>query len=79
TTAFAWSSADGSATLEFEAKKELPTNDKYGIFKLTVPASLVKSNQAQDISVRSLGDGSSRWFGINLYTDFSDLAPSAAQ
>ncbi|MBR6387043.1 MAG: hypothetical protein IKS14_02210 [Thermoguttaceae bacterium] len=79
TTAFAWSSADGSATLEFEAKKELAPNDKYGIFKLTVPASLVKPNQAQDISVRSLGDGSSRWFGINLYTDFSDLAPSAAQ
>ncbi len=68
-----WKSEDGAATLAFDVKYAEAPNDAFGVFKLTVPTSLVKPNQAQEIGVRSVGEGSRRWFGLNLYTDFSDL------
>jgi hypothetical protein len=78
TSQFVWKNEDGSASLTFDAKAELVPNDKYGLFTLTVPATLVKAGVAQEIGVRSLGEGSRRWFGVNLYTDFSDLMPTEA-
>ena len=73
TSRFVWTNADETAALQFVATNELPDNDKYGIFLLTVPASFVKPNAEQEIAVRSLGEGSRRWFGVNLYYDFSDI------
>lgn len=78
TSQFVWKSEDGAATLTFDTKTELKGNDKYGIFTLTVPKGLLKQG-AQEIGVRSLGEGSRRWLGINLFTDFSDLMPESEQ
>ncbi|MBQ9874218.1 MAG: hypothetical protein IJM30_07120 [Thermoguttaceae bacterium] len=73
TSEFVWKSPDGTAALKFVAKTELSGNDKYGVFVLTVPSALVKPGVAQEIAVKSLGEGSPRWFGVNLYSDFSDI------
>ena len=73
TRVFEWKNADGTGALQFYVKKELPPNDKYGIFLLTVPTQLIKPNRSQEIAVSSLGEGSRRWFAVNMYADFSDI------
>lgn len=64
---FSWKNGDGKCCLEFKVLSEQVPNDKYGIFKLTVPLRMLKVGQSQILSVRSLGKGSLRWFGLQSY------------
>ncbi|MDO4586102.1 MAG: glycoside hydrolase family 2 TIM barrel-domain containing protein [Planctomycetia bacterium] len=67
-----WKSADEKSELRLNVLREIGP-DKFGVFILTVPKELVTKDSSQIIGVRSLGEGSRRWFGLNLYTDFSDF------
>ena len=64
---FSWKNGDGRCSLEFKVLSEQVPNDKYGIFKLTVPLRMLKVGQSQTLSVRSLGKDSLRWFGLQPY------------
>ena len=60
-----WKSADGKATLAFDIRRREP-QDAFGLFRLTIPKSLLsEKNSGEKLSVRSLGEGSRRWFGLN--------------
>ncbi|MDO5554770.1 MAG: glycoside hydrolase family 2 TIM barrel-domain containing protein [Planctomycetia bacterium] len=55
---------DSGVRLNFELRRKEP-QDSFGIFRLTVPRSLLKMNERQILTVRSLGEGSQRWFAVN--------------
>lgn len=40
-----------------------------GLFYLKVPRDMLKLGQPCRLSVRSLGSGTGRWFGLNPYGD----------
>ena len=40
-----------------------------GVFYLRVPREMLKPGEPCRLSVRSLGSGSGRWFGLNRYSD----------
>jgi hypothetical protein len=61
-----WSSADGKVTLVLVPRRALP-EDQVGIYYLTVAREMLKSDEAPRLGVRSLGNGSRRWFGLNPY------------
>ncbi|MCL5099452.1 MAG: hypothetical protein M1608_18340 [Candidatus Omnitrophica bacterium] len=61
-----WSGTDGTAKLCFIARKLLP-EDALGQFYLTVPSARLKPGKPCRLAVRSLGQSSRRWFGLNLY------------
>ncbi len=63
-----WSSADGKVTLQFVALR-LPPEDRLGLFYVTIARGLLEEGRPCRLSVRSLGTGSRRWFGLNAYTD----------
>ncbi len=65
-----WRSADGGIELRFLALRE-PPQDQLGVFQLSLPRTLVPPGQPCRFGVRSLGQGSRRWFGLNLYPDAS--------
>jgi len=55
-------------TLQFVPMR-LPPEDQLGLFYATMARDLLKEGQPCRLSVRSLGKGSRRWFGLNPYTD----------
>lgn len=57
---FAWEGE--GARMEFEVLRRSPS-DAFGRFRLTLPESL-RSKAGTVLTVRSLGEGSSRWFAI---------------
>jgi hypothetical protein len=63
-----WRSADGRTELRFSALRHLP-HDQLGVFQATLPKSLTQAGQPCRFGVQSLGRGSRRWFGLNLYSD----------
>lgn len=63
-----WRSADGRVELRFNALRH-PPQDELGVFQVILPRDLVPAGQPCRFGVRSLGQGSRRWFGLNLYTD----------
>lgn len=68
-TSCEWKSDDGAATLAFDIRRREP-QDVFGVFRLTVPKALLTGNASgQTLTVRSLGEGSRRWFGLNPIVD----------
>lgn len=66
---FTWKSDDGGATLTFDIRRSEP-QDAFGVFSLSVPADLLSGGgKGETITVRSLGEGSRRWFGLNPIID----------
>lgn len=64
-----WQSADGSVKMRFDVRVTQKTGDRFGVFYLTVPHSLLTPGKPCRLTVRSLGKGSRRWFGLNHVTD----------
>ena len=62
----AWQSADKRVKLRFDVLRDM-TVDQFGLFHLTVPRDMLKPGKPCVVSVRSLGTGSQRWFGLNPY------------
>jgi hypothetical protein len=62
----AWQSADRQVELRFESLRTVGP-DQFGLFHLTVPRDRLKPGEPCTLSVRSLGTGSRRWFGLNPY------------
>lgn len=68
-----WKSADGSVTLRFDVVKiESHGEDFLGRFSLTVPTASLLSNGTAQITVKSLGEGSNRWFALNPLRNFGE-------
>jgi beta-galactosidase len=63
-----WSGQDGAVKLWFVPKKLLP-EDALGLFYLSVDPGLLQPGKPCRIGVRSEGQGSRRWFGLNAYSD----------
>jgi hypothetical protein len=61
-----WQSADKRVELRFESLRTVSV-DQFGLFHLTVPRDIVKPGEPCTLSVRSLGTGSRRWFGLTPY------------
>ena len=61
-----WQSADKRVELRFESRRTVSV-DQFGLFHLTVPRDMLKPGEPCVLSVRSLGTGSQRWFGLNPY------------
>ena len=61
-----WKSADRRVELRFDLLRDM-TVDQFGLFHLTVPRDMLKPGEPCVLSVRSLGTGSQRWFGLNPY------------
>lgn len=61
-----WQSAGKRVELRFESLRTVSV-DQMGLFHLTVPRDMLKPGEPCILSVRSLGTGSRRWFGLNLY------------
>ena len=67
-----WKSDDSAVTLAFDSRRR-ETQDTFGLFRLTVPKALLSgSTIGETITVRSLGEGSMRWFGLNPIVDLTD-------
>jgi hypothetical protein len=64
-----WQSADGRVELEFDSLRYTSGGDPVGVFYLKVPRDLLQLGQPCRLTVRSLGGGSGRWFGLNGYGD----------
>ena len=66
---FTWKNDDGSVVLAFDIRRREP-QDVFGVFTLSVPAKLLSGGgKGETITVRSLGEGSRRWFGVNPIVD----------
>jgi hypothetical protein len=61
-----WQSADKRVELRFDSSRTIAV-DQFGLFHLTVPLDMLESGVSCRLSVRSLGTGSQRWFGLNPY------------
>ena len=61
-----WQSADKRVELRFDSRRTVSV-DQFGLFYLTVPRNILKAGKPCVLSVRSLGTGSQRWFGLNPY------------
>ncbi len=64
-----WQSADHRVELRFDALVYTSGADPMGLFYLKVPRDMLKLGQPCRLSVRSLGSGTGRWFGLNPYGD----------
>jgi hypothetical protein len=62
-----WKREDGQIVLKLYVKKTIGP-DTFGLFTLTVPKASAESG-THTIGVRSLGQGSRRWFGLNPILD----------
>ncbi|MDD5520804.1 MAG: glycoside hydrolase family 2 TIM barrel-domain containing protein [Kiritimatiellae bacterium] len=60
-----WESADKRVSLRFEPRRS--GADHLGLFYVTIPRDMLKSGESCQLSVRSIGKGSRRWFGLNPY------------
>lgn len=68
-----WKSDDGTMSLKFDTLRvESNGQDFLGKFYLTIPASCVRGEEATLVGVRSLGEGSLRWFGVNPLRNLRD-------
>jgi len=76
-----WKSQDGKASLAFEiGRVSTPGPDYFGVFTLTVPTSLIKDASAgATISVKSLGEGSRRWFAVSDYPGLMEQKEEKAE
>jgi hypothetical protein len=63
-----WLSADQSVELRFVARRTIEP-DRFGLFQVTLPRARVTPGKTCRFGVRSLGQGSRRWFGLYPYTD----------
>jgi hypothetical protein len=63
-----WQSDDKRVELRFE-KRRAVTEDTFGLFFVTVPRDMLTPGKPCQLAVRSLGQGSQRWFGLNPYSD----------
>ncbi len=61
-----WVSDDRQVELRFEISRTISV-DQFGLFYFTVPRKLLEPGAPCRLSVRSLGTGSHRWFGLNPY------------
>lgn len=65
-----WKSQDGRVSLFYYPTWTGPRGpDSSGLFFLTLPPEQVKQNQPCQLAVRSLGEGSQRWFGVHPHSD----------
>jgi beta-galactosidase len=62
-----WQDSDSGISLVFMPRRRLP-EDTAGIFFVVVPAQHLTPAAPCTFAVESLGTGSMRWFGLNLYT-----------
>ena len=63
-----WKSADGAVTLQFTPKgAEAGGQDRTGIMKLAVPATMLEPGKKAKLRVLAPQTGSQRWFGIYHY------------
>lgn len=68
-----WKSTDGSVTLRFDVVKiESRGEDFLGRFSLTIPTTSLLPNGTAQITVKSLGSGSNRWFALNTLRSFEE-------
>ena len=68
-----WRSSDGRSTLDFRVLAHFSDGQDFsGVFLLTVPRRAVTFGQPQKFSVRSLGEGSVRWFDLIPYRRFTE-------
>ncbi len=68
-----WTSDDGAISLKFDVLRlESNGQDFLGKFYLTVPASCVRNGEPTLVGVRSLDEGSLRWFGVNPLRNLRD-------
>lgn len=68
-----WKSTDGSVTLRFDVVKiESHGEDFLGRFSLTIPTTSLLPNGTAQITVKSLGSGSNRWFALNTLRSFEE-------
>lgn len=63
-----WESADKSIELRFLARRTIGP-DGFGVFQVTMPRARITPGKTCRFGVRSLGQGSRRWFGLYPYTD----------
>jgi len=63
-----WVSADKRVEMRFEVRRDMKA-DQLGLFHVTIARDLLTPGKPCQLSVRSLGTGSRRWFGLNPYTD----------
>jgi hypothetical protein len=63
-----WESADKRVNLRFETKRTV-TEDSFGLFYLKIPRDMLTPGKTCQLTVRSLGSGSQRWFGLIPYTN----------
>ncbi len=64
-----WQSTDQQVELRFYALRCAPNGHPLGLFYLKVPRDRLKLGEPCQLSVRSLGGDSGRWFGLNRYCD----------
>jgi beta-galactosidase len=65
-----WTSPDGRASARFMVFRQLP-QDQLGLLFVTLDRGLIKPGEPCRFGVRSLGDGSRRWFGLNPDADLT--------
>jgi len=63
-----WENADKAVELRFDVKRTVGP-DTFGVFYVTVPRDRLTPGKPCQFSVRSVGTGSRRWFGLYSYTD----------
>jgi len=63
-----WVSGDGRVELRFVPRRSVSI-DQFGLFYVTIARDLLVPGKPCRLSVRSVGKGSRRWFGLNPYTD----------
>jgi hypothetical protein len=63
-----WESADKAIELRFEVRRTIGP-DWFGVFFLTVQRDRLTPGKPCQLGVRSVGEGSRRWFGLYPYTD----------
>ena len=63
-----WQSADRRIELRLVARRH-ELGDPFGLFYLTIPNEMLKPGEPCMPGVRSLGQGSRRWFCLNPHAD----------
>ncbi|MBN1341279.1 MAG: hypothetical protein JXQ73_01290 [Phycisphaerae bacterium] len=63
-----WRSQDEAVCLRYWVRRTVGV-DSFGLFTLTVPASMARPGSAVELTVTATKQGSKRWFAVNPYTD----------
>ena len=75
-----WRSEDGKLALKFQiGRVEQPGPDFFGVFYLTVDNALLESGASPTFAVKSLGEGSLRWFHVAHYSGLREQKTVDAQ